>query len=58
MINKLILEAGRTEAGPVRVIGSPIDMSAAPVSVRIKPPQLGQHNDEILGAVAKLEAVK
>ncbi len=58
LINNLILEAGHTDAGPVRVVGSPIDMSAAPVSVRIKPPQLGQHNDEILGAGAQLEAVK
>jgi crotonobetainyl-CoA:carnitine CoA-transferase CaiB-like acyl-CoA transferase len=53
VINQMILEAGETAAGPVRLIGSPIDMSAAPVSVRIAPPQLGQHNDEIL---ASLEA--
>ncbi|KGD96490.1 CoA transferase [Rhizobium sp. YS-1r] len=53
IINKMILEAGETAAGPIRLIGSPIDMSAAPVSVRIPPPGLGQHNDEIL---ASLEA--
>ncbi|SFU21530.1 CoA transferase [Mesorhizobium sp. YR577] len=47
-INKMILEAGETAAGPVRLIGSPIDMSAAPVSVRLAPPTLGQHNEEIL----------
>lgn len=50
-INKMILDAGETAAGPVRVIGSPIDMSAAPVSVRMKPPSLGQHNEEILGLI-------
>ena len=48
IINKMILEAGETAAGPVRLVGSPIDMSAAKVSVRIAPPRLGQHNDEIL----------
>ncbi|WP_440408979.1 CaiB/BaiF CoA transferase family protein [Neorhizobium petrolearium] len=53
IINKMILEAGETAAGPIRLIGSPIDMSAAPVSVRIPPPGLGQHNDEVL---ASLEA--
>jgi len=53
IINKMILEAGETAAGPIRLIGSPIDMSSAPVSVRIPPPRLGQHNDEIL---ASLEA--
>lgn len=47
-INKMILEAGETAAGPVRLIGSPIDMSAVPVSVRLAPPTLGQHNEEIL----------
>lgn len=48
LINKLILEMGETPAGPVRVIGSPIDMSSATVSVRLKPPTLGEHNAEIL----------
>ncbi|MFB9948432.1 CaiB/BaiF CoA transferase family protein [Rhizobium puerariae] len=55
VINKMILEAGRTDAGPVRLIGSPIDMSAAEVVVRIPPPRLGQHNDEILGPVLGAE---
>jgi formyl-CoA transferase len=51
VINKMILEAGETAAGPVRLIGSPIDMSAAQVEVRIPPPRLGQHNDEILASL-------
>ncbi|POF32396.1 CaiB/BaiF CoA transferase family protein [Roseibium marinum] len=48
LVNRMIIEAGRTEAGPVRLIGSPIDMSAAVVTVRQKPPRLGEHNDEYL----------
>ncbi|MDL2397884.1 CaiB/BaiF CoA transferase family protein [Rhizobium mayense] len=55
IINKMILEAGETAAGPIRLIGSPIDMSAAQVKVRIAPPQLGQHNDEILGSLGRLQ---
>jgi len=51
LINKLILDVGETPAGAVRVIGSPIDMSKAEVSVRLKPPTLGQHNDEILAGL-------
>lgn len=55
IINKMILEAGETAAGPIRLIGSPIDMSAAQVTVRIAPPQLGQHNDEILASLSVLQ---
>ncbi len=51
LMNKMIIEAGKTDAGPIRLIGSPIDMSAAQVSVRIAPPRLGEHNDEILRSI-------
>ncbi|WP_312363544.1 CoA transferase [Ensifer sp.] len=51
-INGMILEAGETKAGPVRLVGSPIAMSAATVAVRIAPPRLGEHNDDILSALA------
>ncbi len=55
IINKMILEAGETAAGPIRLIGSPIDMSAAEVTVRFAPPQLGQHNEEILASLSGLQ---
>ncbi|MBM7045982.1 MULTISPECIES: CaiB/BaiF CoA-transferase family protein [Rhizobium] len=55
IINKMILEAGETPAGPIRLIGSPIDMSSAQVTVRIAPPRLGQHNDEILASLSELQ---
>lgn len=57
LINKLILEVGETPAGLVRVIGSPIDMSNAEVTVRLKPPTLGEHNEAIL-AELKQEAAE
>ncbi|RST85372.1 CoA transferase [Aquibium carbonis] len=52
LVNRMILDAGYTPAGPIRLIGSPIDMSAAPVAVRQAPPRLGQHNDEVLGTLS------
>lgn len=52
LINRMILDAGETAAGPIRLIGSPIDMSAAPVSVRVPPPRLGEHNAEILASIS------
>ena len=46
-INGMILEApGVVET--VRVVGSPIHMSDAPVTIRIPPPTLGQHTEEVL----------
>jgi crotonobetainyl-CoA:carnitine CoA-transferase CaiB-like acyl-CoA transferase len=54
LVNRMIVEAGHTAAGPVRLIGSPIDMSAAPLEIRLPPPLLGEHNDEVLGSGAIL----
>ena len=45
--NQLILE-GEGEGQPVRFIGSPIEMSLAPVGLRRGPPRLGQHTEEVL----------
>ena len=47
-INRMILEAAPTKSGPVKLVGSPIDMSAAPVTVRHQPPVLGANTSEIL----------
>jgi formyl-CoA transferase len=45
-INGMILE-GEGEVEPLRVMGSPIHMSDAPVSIRLPPPRLGKHTEEI-----------
>ena len=50
LVNRMIIEAGSTASGPVRLIASPIDMSAAPLAIRQPPPRLGEHNAEIFGA--------
>jgi formyl-CoA transferase len=34
--------------GPVRVLSSPLHLSGTPATVRLPPPLLGQHNDEVL----------
>ena len=46
--NRMIVELDPTAGGPVRLVASPIDMSAAPFAVRRNPPTLGEHNDEVL----------
>ena len=45
--NQLILE-GEGEGQLVRFIGSPIELSLAPVGLRRGPPRLGQHTEEVL----------
>lgn len=47
-INNMVLEAAPTKSGPVKLVGSPIAMSAAAVTVRHQPPTLGAHTDDIL----------
>lgn len=38
-------------AGPVRTVASPIRMSLTPVAYDLPPPALGEHTDEVLGAL-------
>ncbi len=51
--NQILME-GAGEGQTVRFVGSPIQMSAAPVTLRRAPPRLGQHTEEIL-AMANAE---
>ena len=48
-VNRLILEA-RHHGQALRVVGSPISMSAAVVSIRRPPPRLGEHTEEIMAS--------
>ncbi len=53
--NGMIAESRPTPAGPVRLVASPIDMSAAPFAIRRAPPALGEHNDEVLATLGSGE---
>lgn len=48
-VNRLILQA-QHHGQALRVVGSPIAMSHAPVGIRRLPPRLGEHSDEVLAA--------
>jgi formyl-CoA transferase len=47
LINGMVLE-GPGEVETVRVMGSPVHLAEAPVTIRRAPPQLGQHTDEVI----------
>ena len=46
--NGMVVELEPTAGGPVRLVASPIEMSAAPFAVRRAPPGLGEHTEEVL----------
>lgn len=50
-----IVDVAHPRAGPVRVVGVPIRLSATPGAVRTPSPRLGEHSAEILRTVLGLE---
>jgi crotonobetainyl-CoA:carnitine CoA-transferase CaiB-like acyl-CoA transferase len=63
-VNAMIVET-KGDSETVRLVGSPLDMSAAPFAVRRPPPPLGAHGAAILaefgydaGRIAELKAAK
>jgi formyl-CoA transferase len=46
----MLIEVEHPTAGSVRMAGIPVKFSATPVSVRLPPPLLGQHTDEVLSS--------
>ena len=47
-VNRMIVELADRPSGPVKLVGTPIAMSDAPLTVRHAPPSLGEHTDEVL----------
>ncbi len=54
-VNGMVMEADG-EVERVKVVGSPIHMDRAPVSIRIAPARLGQHTDEVLAELGLARA--
>lgn len=44
----MVLDIEHPYCGPIRMVNSPIKMSETPPVVRLPPPILGQHTNEIL----------
>jgi len=56
--NGMIFDLEPTAGGPVRLVGSPIHMSDAPVTVRSSPPQLGEHTKDVLAELGLRSAAE
>jgi len=57
LAREMVVEVDVPQAGRTKVTGVPIKLSATPGAVRTPPPSLGQHTDEVLESVLKLDAV-
>jgi crotonobetainyl-CoA:carnitine CoA-transferase CaiB-like acyl-CoA transferase len=54
--NEMVLDGHDGEL-PLRLVGSPIRMTGAPVGIRRPPPRLGEHTDEVLGEAQAVASV-
>jgi formyl-CoA transferase len=52
---EMLVEVAHPTAGPVRMAGIPVKFSATPASVRLPPPLLGQHTEEVLSSWLGME---
>jgi crotonobetainyl-CoA:carnitine CoA-transferase CaiB-like acyl-CoA transferase len=46
--NKMVVELVHPRAGALRVLGTPVRLSETPATLRVPPPDLGEHTDSIL----------
>lgn len=53
---KLAVSVPHDTAGTMKLVASPIRMSATPTEIRMAPPTLGQHTNEILREYLKLDS--
>ncbi|MBI3964367.1 MAG: CoA transferase [Chloroflexi bacterium] len=48
---EMVVEVEHPKAGPIKVLGVPVKLSATPGQVRTPPPLLGEHTDEVLASL-------
>ena len=51
----MLVEMPHPTAGTVRLAGTPLNLSTTPAQMRLPPPTLGQHTDEILKELLELD---
>ncbi len=48
----MIVAVERPGAAPVKMLGNPVKLSRAPAGIRLAPPRLGEHTDEVLKSIS------
>jgi crotonobetainyl-CoA:carnitine CoA-transferase CaiB-like acyl-CoA transferase len=51
----MVQEVTHPTAGPVKLVGIPVKFSETPGEIRLPPPLLGQHTEEVLGGLLGLD---
>jgi formyl-CoA transferase len=46
--NGMLIETADGRSEPVRMVGTPVHLSEAPLEIRLAPPRLGEHTDAVL----------
>ena len=54
LAREMVLETRHPTAGPIKMVGSPLKLAETPPEVRLPPPTLGQHTEEVLREVLGL----
>jgi len=57
-VNNMLWPIDHPVIGPIKVVGSPVHLSDAPMQVHRLPPRLGEHTDEVLQDLATRLSIK
>ena len=57
-VNNMLWPIDHPVLGPIKVVGSPVHLSDAPMQVHRLPPRLGEHTDEVLQDLATRLSIK
>lgn len=56
MAQEMVIDVPHPGHGTVRMLGFPVKLSATPCEARLPAPELGEHNEEVLGPLRRMAA--
>ena len=55
LARNMVQTVNHPACGPIKLVGPPVKFSVTPPSIRSPPPTLGQHTDEVLRELLRLD---